>query len=205
MQNMSNNDQYSGQLPAWYWTGGLHDAVVRSVTEKENCLEICLDSANGMLERDIRKISLFNCKIQTLEVQLLIILVMVLAVSLIGCGFKRFPTIDAEQVEKISVWCHDGRRDLNADEAARFIRLYNASKYAGEGTEAVGTTPAFGVDVYFFDGSVLAVNDFQCTGEDFEVYMFRQDQRLAWCYVDNQALLQFLLEDLDIVQEYKKW
>lgn len=67
---MNHHDQQSRHLPDWYWTGGLHDAVVRSVTEKEDCLEICLNSANGMLERDIRKISLFHYKIQTPEVQL---------------------------------------------------------------------------------------------------------------------------------------
>lgn len=58
------------QPPDWYWTGGLHDAVVLSVIPRENCLEICLDSTNAMMERNIRKISLFNYKIQTPEVQL---------------------------------------------------------------------------------------------------------------------------------------
>lgn len=67
---MKNTDIQNQQVPDWYWTGGLHDAVVQSVSEKENCLEICLDSTNAMMERDIRKISLFNYKIQTPEVQL---------------------------------------------------------------------------------------------------------------------------------------
>ena len=108
---------------------------------------------------------------------------------MIGCGLRRFPTIDAEKVEKISIWGHGSQRELNDDEVDRFIRLYNSSRYRGEGNEEVGTTPEFGVYVYFFDGAVLAVNDFRCTGDDFEVYLYRQDQRFAWCYVDNQALL----------------
>ena len=67
---MKNNDIQNQQLSDWYWTRGLHDAIVLSVIPRENCLEICLDSTNAMLERDIRKISLFNYKIQTPEVPL---------------------------------------------------------------------------------------------------------------------------------------
>ena len=67
---MKNNDIQNPKLPDWYWTRGLHDAVVLSVISRENCLEICLDSTNAMLERDIKKISLFNYKIQTPEVKL---------------------------------------------------------------------------------------------------------------------------------------
>ena len=67
---MKNNDIQNQKLPDWYWTRGLHDAVVLSVISRENCLEICLDSTNAMLERDIKKISLFNYKIQTPEVTL---------------------------------------------------------------------------------------------------------------------------------------
>ena len=67
---MKNNDIQNQQLPDWYWTRGLHDAVVLSVISRENCLEICLDSTNAMLERDIKKISLFHYKIQTPEVPL---------------------------------------------------------------------------------------------------------------------------------------
>ena len=67
---MKNNDIQNPKLPDWYWTRGLHDAVVLSVISRENCLEICLDSTNAMLERDIKKISLFNYKIQTPEVPL---------------------------------------------------------------------------------------------------------------------------------------
>lgn len=67
---MKNNDIQNQQLPDWYWTQGLHDAIVLSVSEKETCLELCLDSTNAMLECGIRKISLFNYKIQTPEVPL---------------------------------------------------------------------------------------------------------------------------------------
>lgn len=67
---MKTNDIQNQQLPDCYWARGLHDAIVLSVSEQENCLEICLDSTNAMLERDIKKISLFNYKIQTPEVTL---------------------------------------------------------------------------------------------------------------------------------------
>lgn len=68
---MKNTDvQMQTQQPDWYWTRGLHDAVVLSVTEKDNYLQICLDSTNAMLERDIQKISLFKYKIQTPEIRL---------------------------------------------------------------------------------------------------------------------------------------
>ena len=62
---MKSPDQ---QLPDWYWTRGLHDAIVLSVSEKDTCLEICLDSKNSMLERDIQKILLFKYQIQTPEI-----------------------------------------------------------------------------------------------------------------------------------------
>ena len=67
---MKNTDIQNQQVPDWYWTGGLHDAAVLAVIPRENCLEICLDSTNAMLERDIKKITLFNYKIQTPEVTL---------------------------------------------------------------------------------------------------------------------------------------
>lgn len=60
----------------------MHDALILSVFElklqpdyksqnvRYNCLEICLDAKGAMFEQDIKKISLFNCKVLTPEVNI---------------------------------------------------------------------------------------------------------------------------------------
>jgi len=70
------------QLPDWYWTHGLHDAVILSASElqlnpdykekkpKYNCLEIALDSKNAIYERGIKKICLYNYKIKTPDIDI---------------------------------------------------------------------------------------------------------------------------------------
>lgn len=62
----------------WYWKAGLHDAKIRSVSEKAQaadwkngipacrCLEILLKSGSAY-ERDIRKIILFDAHIRELK------------------------------------------------------------------------------------------------------------------------------------------
>ncbi len=75
-------EEYYAQFPDWYWKYGLHDAVIRSVSElqlvpdykekkpKFNCLEIQLDSKNAIYERDIKAIRLYNYKIKTPDVDI---------------------------------------------------------------------------------------------------------------------------------------
>ncbi len=62
-------------MPEWYWHRGLHDAVVMDVAERAlpvdytqtvrryNALEISLDCRNAMMEQDISRITLYNCKV----------------------------------------------------------------------------------------------------------------------------------------------
>lgn len=107
-------------------------------------------------------------------------------------GYQRFLKIDPEQVDTISVWVHTVQWKMTSGDVDKFINLYNASKYRGEGT-GEGGTPVFVVDVHFVDGSVLNVNDFQALGRDFEVTLLdATGQREVWCYINNQPLLEYL-------------
>ena len=72
-------------LPEWYWTRGLHDAKILSVSElqltpnyleknpKINCFKIELDCDNAMYEYNIKTIRLYNYKIKSndLDINLL--------------------------------------------------------------------------------------------------------------------------------------
>ncbi len=81
-QKAKQLEEYYSQFPDWYWKFGLHDAKILSVIElqlppdyksqnlKYNCLEICLDAKNAMFEHDVKKISLFNYKILTPEIDI---------------------------------------------------------------------------------------------------------------------------------------
>lgn len=58
----------SDNNPAWYWSRGLHDAVLteRRYTPGDgctpNCLEITLDAQHAMFDTGIRAIRFLNCK-----------------------------------------------------------------------------------------------------------------------------------------------
>ena len=123
------------------------------------------------------------------------LLASILMIGLIGYGInscQRFPKIDPEQVDTVSVWVHTSQWNMTSSDVDKFINLYNASKYKGEGT-GEGGTPAFGVEVYFVDGSELHIHDFQAMGRDFEVTFFdASGERTAWYYINNQALLEYL-------------
>lgn len=123
------------------------------------------------------------------------LLASILMIGLIGYGingYQRSPKIDPEQVDTISVWVHTVQWKMTSGDVDKFINLYNASKYRGEGT-GEGGTPAFGVEVYFVDGSELHINDFQAMGRDFEVTFFDANgERTAWYYINNHALLEYL-------------
>ena len=63
-------------IPDWYWTNGLHDAIIERVafhslpydyTLKNpirNELVICIDASQSMFEQSIRQICFYNCKIE---------------------------------------------------------------------------------------------------------------------------------------------
>ena len=68
--------------PSWYWTNGLHDAKILSVTPLElppdwksptpryNCLEFAIDAKGAMFDQRVRKITLYNYKILTPDFEL---------------------------------------------------------------------------------------------------------------------------------------
>lgn len=124
-----------------------------------------------------------------------LILGIVLILSLCSCSLKRYPTIEAEQVESIFLWEHTSCWEMDPDQSEKFLKLYNRSWYKGKGT-GEGGTPGFGVKIHFVDGAVWYINDFQTMGRDFEVGLFEDDQRKAWFYLNNQALLDYLIDDL---------
>ena len=78
MRAFSSGD-LSGQNPSWYWTNGLHDALILSVEQKDipydytqrnpirNCLKIRLDASDALYDTHITCINLFNYKILTDE------------------------------------------------------------------------------------------------------------------------------------------
>ncbi len=67
--------EQAADMPEWYWFRGLHDAVVVDVAEQTwpvdytqtvrryNAPEISLDCRNAMMEQDISRITLYNCKV----------------------------------------------------------------------------------------------------------------------------------------------
>lgn len=68
--------------PEWFWTRGLHDAVVEDISAKEitpdyskpfplyNYLSIELDAEHAMFERDIAEIRFYNYKLKGFEAKL---------------------------------------------------------------------------------------------------------------------------------------
>lgn len=98
-------------------------------------------------------------------------------------------------MERIEFWHQFGEGfELNAEDSARFIELFNASKYEGKGT-GEGGTPDFGIRVYFRDGTSLSATDF--SGK-LEVSIFSADaEKKAWYYLSSNELYAFLLELAD--------
>lgn len=70
------------KVPDWYWSSGLHDAQILSVSELElptdwkakppryNCFEILLDAEGAIYDQSVYKIQLYNYKITTPQVDL---------------------------------------------------------------------------------------------------------------------------------------
>ena len=101
--------------------------------------------------------------------------------------------IDPVRVEKIVISFNQAEGyELTAAESAAFIKSYNTSAYAGEGT-GEGGTPEFGITVHFRDGSILRVNDFSAMGRNFEVSLRdAAGDKKAWYYVNSEELYAFV-------------
>ena len=120
--------------------------------------------------------------------------IVILCVSLFT-ACQRFERIEASQVERIVVWTYiDEECELNEDDSAKFIELFNSSKYEGKESD-FGTTAEFGICVYFRDGAYLRANDFACGGMDFEVSLHDSDgNEKEHYYITNEELYTFVLE-----------
>ena len=124
-----------------------------------------------------------------------VLIIVILCVSLFT-ACQRFERIETSQVERIVLWTQTtvDEYELNAEESAKFIELFNSSKYAGKGT-GEGGTPEFGIRVYFRDGAYLRVNDFAALGKDLEVSLHDSEgKEKAWYYISNEELYTFVSE-----------
>lgn len=102
--------------------------------------------------------------------------------------------ISAKDVASVHVWLlgKSGDIPLDSAEMKTFIQLYNQSQYMGE-ANGNGGTPEWGVQVSFKNGEVLTINEFNGR-EDFEVCWHTAVGEKAWCYINNQKLLDYVTE-----------
>lgn len=105
---------------------------------------------------------------------------------LVGCN-AHYKTVDVGTVTSASVWTYDGRYELNDEELAELIKLYNSSRYKGKAT-GDGGTPEFGASISFENGEELCVNEFGGKYGDFEAFY---NAKKAF-YIDNEELLSFV-------------
>lgn len=120
--------------------------------------------------------------------RIVLIILCLLLCFLVGCN-GRYKTVDAEEVASASAWTHNGRYELNAEELAELIKLYNSSEYKGKAT-GEGCTPEFGVEISLENGEKLYVDEFCGKRGDFEAFY---SSGKAF-YLDNEKLLSYIEE-----------
>lgn len=129
------------------------------------------------------------------------LIVMVCASLFAAC--QKIERIEENQVEKIVVWAQTAdEHELSADDCARFIELYNASKYKSERTGEITAepgTPEFGAVVYFRDGTNLRLNDYDgFAGRDFQVSLRNADgNEETQHYISSKELYTFVSKFAD--------
>ena len=104
--------------------------------------------------------------------------------------------LDADEIDRIALWnmWHTASSDLEPEDAARFIELFNEAQYAGK-TRGYGTTPDWSVSVYFQDGSYYLISDFSETSGTVEISRWYPEERKeTGFYVKNTELYDFILE-----------
>lgn len=111
----------------------------------------------------------------------------ILCVVLSSCSGLFYEQIDADRVERIIVCNPAAECEIDADDAGKFIQLYNASAYGGKAT-GEGGTPDFQVSVYLDNGNPIRVNDFGALGKDLEVSSGSAD----WFYLNSEDLYSFM-------------
>ena len=105
-----------------------------------------------------------------------------------------FPKISPDKVEKVVIWVDGPTKDkeLNPQETDALIKMYNDSKYAGNG-RGDGGTPQVQAIVYFTDGSVLRISEFRLIDRDIEVSLSNKNGiKKRWFYINNRELLDYL-------------
>lgn len=81
-ENVYHSGDMSTKSPAWYWTGGLHDAQIVSVEQLQlpydykernpirNSMKLLLDSSQALHDTTIKSITLLNYKVMTSDIEL---------------------------------------------------------------------------------------------------------------------------------------
>ena len=99
---------------------------------------------------------------------------------------REFKKIDMFEVEEIA----NGKWTL--DQTAKFVKLFNDAKYAGE-TDGSGGTPELIIHVGFYDGSYLLIAEFNGIGRDFEVSLRGEDHKeIASYYIASDELFDYV-------------
>lgn len=111
------------------------------------------------------------------------------------CWQNRYK-LNADEIDRISLLPDPFTASVNleAEDAERFIELFNAAKYAGE-ANGEGTTPEWLVRVYCNDGSCYKISDFSKTSGRIQVSYYDPSGGMeAWFYVESLELMDFVLE-----------
>ena len=132
----------------------------------------------------------------------LVILACVVAVVLFVCIFDPLgyfnsissrlfhEYIEADQVMEIDA---PGGK-MGTEDAHKFMKLFNEAKYKGEDI-GYGTTPQYGVTVYFRDGSSLAIEEY---GDHYFCVRRRVADRYSKGYfIESRKLDEFVAELVD--------
>lgn len=105
--------------------------------------------------------------------------------------------LNADKIDRISFGNASTAPVLNEEETAKFIELFNAADYAGEGT-GEGCTPDWSVYVYCKDGSHYLISEFCKAGGMLEVsHRYPGEGTKAWFYVQSTEFYDFILEMMD--------
>lgn len=115
----------------------------------------------------------------------------ILIVINIGMFSRR---INVDQVDKVQFGNNPMSEGFSTEDTAKFIKLFNSARYAGEGT-GEGGTPEIQVYVYYRDGSYLIISEFSGKGRDFEVSLHNASgNQKDWYYLSSKELDEFVLE-----------
>lgn len=108
---------------------------------------------------------------------------------------QRNPTqLRNNQVEKIQFGHSSTAAGFNAEETAKFIKLFIAATYPGEDS-GYGTTPYYCIVVYFHDGSNLMVNEYG--NHIFRVSHYAEGREIKDFFIESRELDEFMSERME--------